>query len=212
MPTSAQRTLLTLTALLCTALCAPGAARAASVSFLVDPVTIDTSPMDGFITGSEFQPVGDDGVNFDLLPTNNLVGGDRFLLALTTGIQFGGGGGSTLEFEFTTDTTIQLESYTLPNSGFILNDPVFDIRDGVDILSLSNTAVDNGDTHNFNSGPVLINAGTTYTFIATNTGAGIQSFMESWQYSVVPEPASAALLGVGLLCVATRRKQSPARR
>ena len=59
-------------------------ASAATVSFLVDPVTIDGN-MDGFITDNEFQPIGSDGTIFNFLPTDNLTGSDRFLLSEATG-------------------------------------------------------------------------------------------------------------------------------
>lgn len=131
-------------------------ATAASVSFLVDPASIDTS-MDGFITGNEFQPVGDDGTVFGLEPTNNLVGADRFLLSNTSGLHFGGGGGSTLSFDFTASKNISLESYTLSSEGFFLSNPSFNIMEGASVLSSSNTSNSSGDTHNFNGGPLAFN-------------------------------------------------------
>jgi hypothetical protein len=189
-----------------------GVAQANSVSFLVEPDDYDANN-DGFITDDEFQPEGmdggsPDGVIFALVPTNNLVGGDRFLLAPDTGLHFGGGGGSTLSFDFTLNADIELETYTLADNGFILGDPIFDILDGGDVLSMANTAVDNGDTYPFNGGPLLLDAGTTYSFNVTDFGAGIQSFMASWQYTVVPEPASCILLGaMGLTMVRPRRRR-----
>ncbi|MBZ0171398.1 MAG: hypothetical protein K8E66_03370, partial [Phycisphaerales bacterium] len=69
-----------------------------NVNFQVDPDDYDTN-FDGFITGNEFQPEGSfggnpDGVFFSMIPTDNLVGGSRFLLSETNGLHFGGGGGS----------------------------------------------------------------------------------------------------------------------
>lgn len=192
----------------------PSGASAETVSFLIDPATID-GDNDGFITGNEFSPVGSDATVFTMLPTNNLVGFDRFLLSATNGLHFGGGGGSTLSFDFSTDQDIQLQSYTI-GGGFVLGDPVFDLRDGSTVLSASNTAIAAGDTHNFASGPIDIDAGTTYTFITTTFGAGTQSFMASWDYSakVIPVPA-AAWMGLSLLTTvgtiaAVRRRMRPA--
>ncbi len=185
-----------------------GESTADMVDFRVDPTTIDQN-MDGFITGSEFQPVGSDGTVFDLLPTNNLVGADRFLLSLSTGLHFGGGGGSTLSFDFTPSNSITLESYTTPSSGFILGNPTFDIRQGISVLSATNDADTNGTTFLFNGGPVSLTAGTTYTFQVTNSGAGIQSFMESWTYSrsAIPEPSTLAVMGLCGLAMTVRRRR-----
>ncbi|MBT8447541.1 MAG: hypothetical protein HKO62_03795 [Gammaproteobacteria bacterium] len=175
------------------------AALAESVSFLVDPATIDANN-DGFITGNEFTPVGSDGTVFSLVPTNNLVGGDRFLLSDTTGLHFGGGGGSTLAFIFSVSKNIELDSYTLASSGFFLGDPDFNIREGVTVLSGPNTAIASGDTNNFVDGPVALTAGTDYIFITNFFGAAVQSYMASWQYSttVVPVPAAVWLMGPAL--------------
>ena len=178
----------------------PSRSEAGMVSFQVDPTTIDGNS-DGFITGNEFSPVGDDGVVFTMEPTNNLVGGDRFLLSATTGLRFGGGGGSTLSFDFSVDQDIKLDSYTLAIDFAFLGDSVFDIRQDTDVLSAANTAVMSGDTHNFNSGPVPIDAGVTYTFITEAGGAAVQSFLASWQYTAIPEPGSLSLVlltGLGL--------------
>ncbi len=182
-----------------------------AVSFLVDPATLPDSNSDGFVNGTDFSPEGSfmsspDGVVFTMEPTNNLVGFPKFHLSATNGMTFGGGGGSSLAFEFTTNVDILLESYTISSSGFILNDPVFDIREGSSVLSESNSAVANGDTHAFASGPISIEAGTTYTFINTSFGAGTQSHMSSWQYTVVPAPGAIATLAIGGIVASTRRR------
>lgn len=191
-------------------LLAPTQTQGAVVSFLVDPDTIDVN-MDGFITGNELMPVGSDGVVFTTEPTDNLVGTDRFSLSLARGIHFGGGGGSTLSFDFSVDHPVTLNSYTLASSGFILGDPDFDIREGANVLSASNTAVSNGDTHNFNSGPISLDAGTTYSFVVNTTGAGIQSFMASWDYTLVPEPAT-GWIGLVMLAGLSGRRSIASRR
>lgn len=184
-------------------------ASADVVSFLVDPATFDSNS-DGFITGHEFQPMGTDGTVFDLEPTLNLVGADRFLLNLSTGLHFGGGGGSTIEFEFSVDKDLTLDSYTLSSAGFILGNPVFDIRENSTVLSSGNTAIASGDTHNFAGGPITLDAGTVYTFEATTFGAATQSFMAAWNYtpSAIPEPGSATCLGLaGLVLLGVRRRR-----
>ena len=184
-------------------------ARAASVSFLVDPTTIDTSPMDGFITGTEFSPAGSDGTLFTFVPTDNLVGGARFLLSDDRGLQYGGGGGSTLSFEFSTSQDISLESYTLSSMGFFLGNPSFSILEGAAVLSSTNTSNNSGDTHGFNSGPIALTAGTTYSFDVQVAGAGVQAFMGSWTYTTtsIPEPGTFAALVVGGLFISLRRRR-----
>ncbi|MEM7453361.1 MAG: PEP-CTERM sorting domain-containing protein [Planctomycetota bacterium] len=174
------------------------------VSFLVDPTTIDSN-MDGFITGNEFQPVGTDGTVFLMTPTNNLVGADRFLLSDTTGLHFGGGGGSSLEFEFSVSNDIMLETYTIPDHFSILGNPTFDIVSGMTTLSSGNDS-DMDGTFSFAGGPVMLEAGTTYTVDVTNFGAGIQSFMTGWGYSnAIPEPGTLSLLAVAGLGMVSRR-------
>ena len=187
----------------------PVCSSAETVSFLVDPATIDTNPADGFITGSEFEPVGSDGIVFSLLPTNNLVGGDLFQLSETTGLHYGGGGGSTLSFDFSVNKDITLESYTLSSSGFFLGDPTFNIQLGDLILSSENTSNNSGDTHNFNGGPLHLTAGMVYSFETQVFGAAIQAYQESWTYtSIVPEPGALTLLGLSVILLAVKRQRS----
>lgn len=177
--------------------------QGAMVSFLIKPDDIDGNS-DGFITGTELSPIGDDGTLFTMVPTNNLVGSNRFLLNETRGLQFGGGGGSTLSFDFTPSRDILLESYTLASDGFFLGNPLFDIREGTASLSTGNTAIASGDTHAFAGGPLALSAGTTYSFNVTVSGAAVQSYMASWNYT--PEPASLTLLGLAGLAAIRRRR------
>ena len=103
---------------------ATGDTCAETMSFLVDPDSID-GDMDGFISGAEFSPIGSDGTTFAMTPTGNLVGFDRFHLRATTGLRFGGGGGSALTFDFSVDRDIELNAYTLGTSFSFLGNPVF---------------------------------------------------------------------------------------
>ncbi len=200
----------------CALLMSAGHARAATVSFLVDPSTLPDTNNDTFVNGTDFSPIGTDGTVFTMEPGNNLVGITRFLLSDTNGLRYGGGGGSTLWFSFSTDRDIQLRSYTLTTVPLFLGNPVFDIEDPIGTISSNNTSNAAGDTHAFDSGPLNIDAGTVYTFRATTTGAAIQAFMESWDYTatgpppVVPTPAAVwaglgLLAGVGALRTARRR-------
>ncbi len=184
-------------------------AHADLVSFLVDPDTIDANN-DGFITGNEFQPTGSGGTVFSLTPTNNLVGIDRFLLSETTGLRYGGGGGSTLSFDFSVSEDILLESYTLSSSGSFLNDPTFDILLGSTAISSGNTSVSSGETHLFNGGPLELLAGQTYSFEVTNSGAAIQSYVSHWNYSVtaVPEPGGLVYLSSVAILVSLKRRKN----
>lgn len=182
-------------------------AQAAVVSFLVDPSTIDGG--DGVVGPGEFNPVGDDGTVFTMTPTDNLVGGPRFLLDDTNGLRFGGGGGSSIEFDFSTNKDIKLESYVIPDTFLLLNNPTFDVLEGITSLSAGNAGGTDG-TIAFASGPIMITAGTTYTVDINATGAAVQSFFSAWNYTMVaiPTPAAlpAALLGLGALAARRRRR------
>ena len=124
------------------------------------------------------------------------------------------GGGSTLSFDFSSNENIVLNSYTLSSSGFFLGNPLFHIQQGASVLSANNTSNSSGDTHVFNGGPLLLNGGTTYTFQTQTgtTGAGVQAFMASWDYSVaVPEPSGIMTLGAFSLLLIRRRRMRLAR-
>ena len=66
---------------------------AAILSFQQYPDDFDDN-MDGFLTDTEFDPAGTDGVRFTFEPTNNLVGGPRIFVSTSNGLHFGGGGGA----------------------------------------------------------------------------------------------------------------------
>lgn len=183
--------------------------QAAVVNFMVDPGPLDTSPMDGFITGTEFSPIGSDGTLFTMIPTDNLTGTARFQLDAVEGLKFGGGGGSTLSFDFAPNHDILLNSYTL-GTGFFSNDPLFDIREGANVLSLGNSSGGGpSSVNNFAGGPIALSGGTNYSFVVTNASAATQSFLGSIDYTVtsVPEPSSIAVFAVGATIVVARRRK-----
>ena len=199
----------------CVAVCGvlAGAAQAQNiVDFRVDGDALDTD-MSGFVEGTEFTAMGtsggmDDGVLFSFMPSTNLVGFPRFLLSETTGIQFAGGGGSSISFTFMTNQAINLMSYEISDGGFILDTPAFDILDGATTLSSGNDASDavEGVFTAFDGGPILIEAGVEYTFVATGTGAAVQSFLGAFEYSIVPGPGVASLLALGGVVGLRRRR------
>ena len=184
------------------------AGGAETVSFLVDPDTIDAN-MDGFITGNEFAPIGSDGVQFTMTPTNNLTGADRFQLSDTLGLRYGGGGGSTLSFDFSADQNIMLETYTITNNNSVLGNPLFNLLEGTTVISLDNPGEQTTGTTSFASGPIELAAGTTYTFQVTNGNAATQSYLQQFGYSVTAIPEPGCLLPLVTLGLATafRRKR-----
>lgn len=184
-------------------------ARADVVSFMVDPVAFDTNPADGFITGNEFNPVGSGGTVFSMTPTDNLTGDDRFQLSDAEGLRFGGGGSSTLSFDFSVNEDIILNSYSL-GSGFFNNDPLFDIREGALVLSSSNSSLAGaGSVNSFQGGPIELDAGTNYSFVVTSASAATQSYLGSLDYTVsaVPEPSVMTAMAAGAALIGMRRRR-----
>ena len=149
----------------------------------------------------------DEGVTFSFEPVNNLVGSPRWISS-ASGLRIGGGGGSSLEFTFTTDSAVTLDSYLLADFG-ILGNADFDVRDGATVLSAANNANAAGSSA-FTGAPVSLTPGTTYSFVVNTSGAAIQANMSAWTFSVVPEPASniLALAGISLMCLLARRRRS----
>ena len=173
------------------------------LDFRLDVSVFDAN-MDGFITGDEFMPVGSDGVQFTITPISNLVGGPRVTIDELRGLRFGGGGGSMLTFDVTPDQTIDLDAYTINTTTFILGNPTFDVGQNDGIFSMGNNANVAG-TFAFEGGSLRINAGETFRFTVTNSGAAIQSFFESWSYTLIPAPGSAGLVALAGV-VALRRR------
>ena len=120
---------------------------------------------------------------------NNLVGSPRFISG-ASGLRFGGGGGSSLEFQFSVDKPVTLDSYGLASFG-ILGNAEFNILDETTVISGPNQA-DTAGSNDFIDMPAL-EAGTLYTFKVNTSGAAIQASFETWGFSVVPEPSSAVL-------------------
>jgi len=174
------------------------------LNFVVDPADFDAN-MDGFLTGEEFAPLGSDGVQFTFTPVNNLVGTTRMTIDSGRGLHFGGGGGSLLEFDFTTDTEIDLLGYTIAGGFFILGNPTFDIVQGDGIFSADNNANVEG-SFEFNGGAIRMMPGETFRFVVTNSGAAIQSFISEWSYSVIPAPGSAGLVALAGVVALRRRR------
>jgi hypothetical protein len=142
----------------------------------------------------------------------NLVGGTGRFVGLeqgvtSNGLHLGGGGGSTLEFTISSSQDIQLVSYATDGGGFFLNPPTFDIA-GLGASSVGNS-LDPGDPANLIAGgPVTLLAGEVYTFDVQNTGATVQAFVSSMEFTAVPEPGSmSVLLVVGLAAGLVRRRR-----
>lgn len=197
-----MRTALTLATLAFIAAGASAGIASETVDFRVDDDLFDAN-MDGFITDQELTLTGSDGAVWEFTPTNNFVGGDRFLVSEDRGLQFGGGGGSSLTFEFSVDRDVTLEAYNIAGGIFVLGNPTFQVLQEDDLLSDDNDA-DAVGTFGFEGGPIEIEAGLLYTVDVTTAGAAIQSFFESWNY--VPSPGAATLLGMGLVIAARRRR------
>lgn len=169
---------------------------AGSVNFtggVVPFFTMVTSPTGAAAAFS----VSDEGRTFTLTPTDNLVGADRWVGNDTNGIAFGGGGGSTIEFELMVDGDVELDDYII-GGGFKLNNPVMTFLDGVNPIGSSGD-VNVAGTFAFPGGSLLLSAGTSYTVNFSPIGAGVQSALAGFNFTPVPVPGALVLLVPALL-------------
>lgn len=156
----------------------------------------------------------EDGVTFTFESTLNLVGTERFLGIrpgiASNGLQLGGGGGSTLEFTFSASEDITLISYSTDTGGFSLNTPTINVF-GPLVASVGNTLVKGVAVNLFVGGPLLLTANTVYFFDVQGTGAAVQAYVASFDFtkasSAVPDAGSTAvLLCSGLLLIGAMKR------
>lgn len=138
-----------------------------------------------------------DGVTFTFESTLNLVGTERFLgirpSETANGLHLGGGGGSTIELTLRVDSDAILQSYSTDTGGFFLGNATMDIWGG-SISSIGNSLFQGLAVNTFVDGPLVLMAGITYTFDIQNTGAGVQSFIDSFEVTrIAPIPLPGAL-------------------
>lgn len=175
-------------------------------------------------TDSDFAVVVDSGINgvpvvftetvggatLTFESTANLVGITRFInlvpMQTSSGIQIGGGGGSTLQFTLSSNVDMILDTFDgSGNAG--VSPPIFDVT-GPGVSSVGNTVPIVSATSPFNGGPLSLQANDLYTFSVTNGGALTQGFLRSFGVTVIPEPSSATLVFVASLagCLTRRRR------
>ena len=182
----------------CATVISAGAAFASTVDFTDGTFGVATP------VGTDFQTITEtaDGVTFTLTATNNLVGGARWLgsgTGMSSGLQLGGGSGSTLAFTLSVDMDVELDGYASTRQTLALGAPTFDILDGASPLSEGNELAPAGSSFTFASDPVMLMAGTDYTVTVNNTGAAVQAGLASIDFtkvtmSPVPLPAGLPLL------------------
>lgn len=163
------------------------------------------------------------GVTFTFTALNNLVGETRFIgLTGTRGMAVGGGGGSTLQFALAASEDVDLESYTTGVNNFFLNAgnlslAIYEgIGTGGTLLSSGNAMTASATPFTFAGGAIALMGGDSYTFNLTGTGAAVQSFFASMDFTKtsgtgptpIPLPAAGWLMlaGLGGLGLAARRR------
>lgn len=151
------------------------------------------------------------GATMTFESTVNLVGIRRFInlvpMQTSSGIQIGGGGGSTLVFTVSSDVDMILDSFDGSGSTF-LPAPVFDVS-GPGASSNGNVVPVASATSFFNGGSILLEANEVYTFSVTNSGATTQGFISSFAVSQpVPEPSGTALIALAGFAVGFIRRRA----
>lgn len=182
-------------------LCAASGAQAGVVDFTSGVPAVGDGAVDFSKT--------DMGVTFTFTPIINLVGGPHWV-GNANGLSFGGGSGSSIQFDFVTDADVELVSYALGGGVIQLGNPNFNIQEGATVLSGPNQAGVAFGAFLFAGGPIEIDAGTTYSFVVNNFGAGIQRQMASWTFDLaedVPEPIGLGIFASGLALFAARRRR-----
>ncbi len=131
-------------------------------------------------------------------------------------LQFGGGAGNTANFTLIPSIDVFLNSYTgLGGASGNIN-AIFDIT-GLGVNSIGNTFVTQGfdgnagETNPFAGGPLLLQAGETYSFTTTNASSNtigrFYSFDVEAATGQIPLPAGLPLFLTGLgLLVQVKRK------
>ncbi len=142
------------------------------------------------------------GVTFTFTALDNLVGADR-MFPSATGLTFGGGGGSTIQFSLTADADVTLSGFATNQASAAFTDPTFDVM--LNAVTVSSGNVGDGTSALFASGPLSLSLGDTLVFGITNPGAITQASLSSIDFdlvttsaSAVPLPASMSFLLAGL--------------
>ena len=166
------------------------------------------------------------GVTFTFTATNNLVGVNRFISGLgdnfSNGIVFGGGGGSTISFDFTVDTEIEVTGYRGFDQTFLtgvnatLREGATTLDSGVAFNSDGNSAADAALEAFAGGASFLLSAGTVYSVDVNNASPVTQSFLTGIEFDLinsppaVPLPAGLPLLLAGLGSFAWLRRKARA--
>ena len=168
-----------------------GAAHAGSVHFTGGVVPFFSTPTSPTGAAAAFS-LTDDGRTFTFTPIDNFVGGDRWVGNDTNGITFGGGGGSTVEFEIVVSGDVELDDYII-GGGFKLQNPIMVFTDGGNPVGASGD-VNVAGTFAFPGGPIMLTGGTSYIVDIVGTGAAVQSALAGFNFTPVPLPGAVVLL------------------